>query len=114
MASTSTGPITDSEVEAEYNEVKYSPFHRIHGSNVVLSKDGCVARRAKGYDKAVVFSSKPIPIGNRFQVVITNMEQEWSGTLVSQRSHTRTCCTTSTDVVRWGWIVYCDVKVSLI
>lgn len=85
MASISTDAIRDSntEVEAEFSEVKYSQFHKIHGSNIVLSKDGCVARRAKGYDKAVIFSSQPISVGSRFQVAISGMEQEWSGSLVS-------------------------------
>lgn len=64
-------------------EVEYSPFHSVHGKNIVLSENGCVARRERGYDKAIVFSSCPIPLDGRFQLAIRSEEQEWSGSLVS-------------------------------
>ena len=66
-------------------EVRYSRFHSVHGRNIVLSENGCVARRERGYDKAIVFSSSPIPLDDIFQLAIGSEEQEWSGSLVSFR-----------------------------
>ena len=81
-------------------EVKYSRFHSVHGRNIVLSENGCVARRERGYDKAIVFSSCPIPLDGRFQLAIGSEEQEWSGSLVSLRgpsAHNAPCRQDGTD-----------------
>ena len=83
--------------QADFIEVRYSRFHKLHGKNVVLSEDGCSARRERGYDRAVVFSSYPIPVGSRFQLAIEGIEQQWSGSLVSLRVRMCACCTVPQD-----------------
>lgn len=67
---------------AAHRDVKYSRFHRCHGSSIALSSDGRTAWRKKGeVCKALVFSEGPVPVGNVFQLKILNGQS--MGDLVS-------------------------------
>ena len=59
-------------------------FHRKHGQNIRLSDDDTVAQRVESYNKAVVFSEQPIPIGSMFQVKLQDKGGGWAGSIVSQ------------------------------
>lgn len=60
-------------------------FHQKHGRFIKLSKVNCRAiREGDTYDHGVVFSCRPIKIGEVFQLKIEQMEPKWAGSLVSE------------------------------
>lgn len=58
-------------------------FHRKHGQNIRLLEDETVAHRVDSYNKAVVFTEQPIPIGGVFQVKLLDKGGGWAGSIVS-------------------------------
>ena len=58
-------------------------FHKKHGTNIRLYEDGTVAHRVDSYNKAVVFTEQPIPIGASFQVKMMDKGGGWAGSIVS-------------------------------
>ena len=58
-------------------------FHKKHGTNIRLYEDGTVAHRVDSYNKAVVFTEQPIPIGASFQVKMLDKGGGWAGSIVS-------------------------------
>ncbi len=72
-------------------------FHRKHGANIRLSEDDTVAHRVDSYNKAVVFSEQPIPVGAMFQVKLLDKGGGWAGSIVSARN-TPCSCNAATNV----------------
>ena len=58
-------------------------FHKKHGTNIRLYEEGIVAHRVDSYNKAVVFTEQPIPIGASFQVKMLDKGGGWAGSIVS-------------------------------
>lgn len=59
-------------------------FHHKHGRFIKLSKtDSRATREGDTYDHGVVFSRRPLKIGEIFQLKIEQMETKWAGSLVS-------------------------------
>lgn len=58
-------------------------FHHKHGANIRLSEDDTVAHRVDSYNKAVVFTEQPIPLGAMFQVKVLDKGGGWAGSIVS-------------------------------
>lgn len=58
-------------------------FHKKHGTNIRLYEEGTVAHRVDSYNKAVVFTEQPIPIGASFQVKMLDKGGGWAGSIVS-------------------------------
>ena len=58
-------------------------FHDRSGRNVKFSSDNRRARReGDTYDHGLVFSGRPLHIGELFQLKIEEMESKWAGSLV--------------------------------
>ena len=64
-------------------------FHHKHGANIRLSEDDTVAHRVDSYNKAVVFTEQPIPLGAIFQVKILDKGGGWAGSIVSADSRAK-------------------------
>ena len=65
---------------------KSDGFHEKRGRYVAISSDHLTASRAGDtYDHGVCFSQKPLPVGDVFQLRITEMDLKWAGSLVSRR-----------------------------
>ena len=60
-------------------------FHHKHGRNIRLSEEDTVAHRVDSYNKAVVFTEQPIPLGAMFQVRLLDKGGGWAGSIVSSR-----------------------------
>ena len=58
-------------------------FHHKHGANIRLKENDTVAHRVDSYNKAVVFTEQPIPLGAMFQVRILDKGGGWAGSIVS-------------------------------
>ncbi|XP_002735260.1 neuralized-like protein 2 [Saccoglossus kowalevskii] len=56
-------------------------FHGNHGTNLVLSEGGVVARRTCSFANAITFSERPLKVGEVFLVEIEGQERGWSGHL---------------------------------
>ena len=65
------------------SEPKFGAFHKKCGGNVVFLENGLVAHRNQSYNKAVVFSAEPFPVGSMFQLKILDRGGGWAGALVS-------------------------------
>ena len=61
-------------------------FHRKHGQNIRLYENETVAHRVDSYNKAVVFTEQPIPLGAMFQVKLLDKGGGWAGSIVSYRT----------------------------
>lgn len=60
-------------------------FHHKHGRFIKLSKVNSRAiREGDTYDHGVVFSCRPLKIGEVFQLKIEQIEPKWAGSLVSE------------------------------
>ncbi|CAP34396.1 Protein CBG15927 [Caenorhabditis briggsae] len=56
-------------------------FHCIHGSNVVLMKNGRMAKRRESFCKGLAFSSRPIDIDENVCLRLCEVGTNWSGVL---------------------------------
>ncbi|OQV21454.1 putative Protein neuralized [Hypsibius exemplaris] len=59
-------------------------FHAKHGDHVDISEDGLVAKRIRSYCKGIVFTSRPIEIGEMVCFRVreqSSKQQQWSGSL---------------------------------
>ena len=56
-------------------------FHTSHGENITLSNDGAVATRRESYCKGVLFSHRPVIVGERVCLKICNLSTRWSGVI---------------------------------
>ncbi|XP_014255478.1 protein neuralized isoform X2 [Cimex lectularius] len=54
-------------------------FHRVHGDNVRISRDGTVARRTESFCKGVCFSARPVKIAEKICLRIVDVSDSWSG-----------------------------------
>jgi hypothetical protein len=52
-----------------------------HGEAASVSLDGFVATRTDGFNGAVVFSNRPVAVGETVNVRVSAVDPEWSGTL---------------------------------
>ena len=63
---------------------KYDPFHETCGKNIVFRENRLIASRKTDYiDGGMVFSGKPVPLGEVFQIKLSEEETSWQGSLVS-------------------------------
>ncbi len=88
---------SDDDVEAGgaaaalFNGVEWnsSPitFHRNTGKNIKLTERKTVATRTEGFNKALVFSSEPMVVGQMLKVTVTETQWDefWFGGMV--RAH---------------------------
>ena len=58
-------------------------FHSKHGSNIRLLENGTVAHRVDSYNKAVVFTERPISLGAMYKVRLLDKGGGWAGSIVS-------------------------------
>uniref|UniRef100_A0A6G1SFP2 Protein neuralized n=1 Tax=Aceria tosichella TaxID=561515 RepID=A0A6G1SFP2_9ACAR len=56
-------------------------FHHIHGPNVQLTKNKCVARRTQSFCQALVFSNRVILPNERVYIKVLEIAKGWSGTI---------------------------------
>lgn len=56
-------------------------FHCIHGSNVVLLKNGRMAKRRESFCKGLAFSSRPIDVDENVCLRLCEVGTNWSGVL---------------------------------
>jgi hypothetical protein len=56
-------------------------FHHVHGPNVQLSANKCVARRTQSFCQALVFSSRVILPNERVYIKVLEIAKGWSGTI---------------------------------
>ena len=56
-------------------------FHSAHGENITLSNDGSVATRSESYCKGILFSHRPVIVGERVCLRICNLSTRWSGVI---------------------------------
>ena len=62
----------------------YDPFHETCGENVVFRENRMIASRKTDYiTGGMVFSGKPVPLGEIFQIKLLEEEPSWQGSLVS-------------------------------
>ena len=58
-------------------------FHERHGRNITLTNGNKrAAREGDTYDHGMVFSDRPLHIGEVFQLKIEELESKWAGSLV--------------------------------
>ncbi|XP_033095414.1 neuralized-like protein 4 [Anneissia japonica] len=57
-------------------------FHECCGKNIILKNLGSTACRQKGCYDAILFSSKPLKVGETFEVEVEKLDKKWSGCLV--------------------------------
>ena len=56
-------------------------FHSTHGENIVLVNDGSRANRRESYCKGIVFSHRPVMVGERICLKICELSTRWSGVI---------------------------------
>ncbi|KAF1746957.1 hypothetical protein GCK72_023415 [Caenorhabditis remanei] len=56
-------------------------FHEIHGSNVMIMKNGRMAKRKESFCKGLAFSSRPIEIDENICLRLCEVGTSWSGVL---------------------------------
>lgn len=56
-------------------------FHSIHGENITLSNDGAIATRQESYCKGILFSHRPVMVGERVCLKICELSTRWSGVI---------------------------------
>ncbi|CCD67843.1 NHR domain-containing protein [Caenorhabditis elegans] len=56
-------------------------FHCIHGSNVVILKNGRLAKRRESFCKGLAFSNRPIEIDENVCLRLCEVGTNWSGVL---------------------------------
>jgi protein neuralized len=56
-------------------------FHRVCGENIQLESDGFCAQRFESFCKGILFSDRPVAIGERVCIRLTDLSSRWSGVL---------------------------------
>ena len=56
-------------------------FHTTHGDNITLSNDGARATRQESYCKGILFSHRPVIVGERVCLRICELSTRWSGVI---------------------------------
>ncbi len=56
-------------------------FHRRHGENIRLEREGFRARRVESFCKGVLFTDRPVNVGERVCLRLTDMSTRWSGVI---------------------------------
>ena len=56
-------------------------FHLMHGDNIALSPDKQRAVRAESFCKGIVFSNRPVMVGERVCIRLTTLSDRWNGVL---------------------------------
>lgn len=56
-------------------------FHATHGENISLSEDGATATRRESYCKGILFSHRPVMVGERVCLRICDLSTRWSGVI---------------------------------
>ncbi|XP_073998222.1 E3 ubiquitin-protein ligase neur isoform X4 [Rhodnius prolixus] len=56
-------------------------FHEVHGGNIMISRDGTVARRIESFCKGVAFSDRPVKIAEKIYLKFVGVSNNWSGVL---------------------------------
>lgn len=56
-------------------------FHSTHSENIRLSRDGFVARRTESFCKGIVFSNRPVKIGEVVTIKFVELSNSWSGAI---------------------------------
>eukprot|EP00117_Sycon_ciliatum_P026465 scpid22351/ scgid3043/ Neuralized-like protein 4 len=54
-------------------------FHRVHGSNIVLSNRSLVAERERSFNNGLLLSNQPLKNGEKFEVRVEKVCDRWSG-----------------------------------
>lgn len=55
-------------------------FHNVHGGNVIVDEGGKRATRVTSFSDAITFSSKPVAVGTRVNLVLASNDS-WTGAL---------------------------------
>lgn len=53
----------------------------VHGDNVKLSSDAQFAKRNQSFCKAIIFTNRPLLIGEEISVLVSSVSDSWSGSL---------------------------------
>ena len=56
-------------------------FNQRHGDNCSIVREGSQARRSDSFCKGIVFSDRPVEVGERVCVRLTELSIRWSGVL---------------------------------
>jgi protein neuralized len=56
-------------------------FHTSHGQNITLSQEGALATRRESYCKGILFSHRPVMVGERVCMRINELSSRWSGVI---------------------------------
>lgn len=56
-------------------------FNAHHGDNCQILRDGSQAKRAESFCKGIVFSDRPVEVGERVCIRLTELSIRWSGVL---------------------------------
>ena len=56
-------------------------FHSTHGANITLTNDGTLATRRESYCKGILFSHRPVIVGERVCLKIHELSTRWSGVI---------------------------------
>ena len=56
-------------------------FHPTHGENIRMSEDGFTATRVNSFCHGIVFSNRPIMVGERIYLQITEVSKFWHGVI---------------------------------
>ncbi|TMS36396.1 hypothetical protein L596_003571 [Steinernema carpocapsae] len=56
-------------------------FHAVHGCNIILQRDGAIARRNESFCHGLAFSNRPISIDEVICIRFSEVGQSWSGFL---------------------------------
>ncbi len=56
-------------------------FHNTHGDNINLTNDGHTAIRRESYCKGILFSHRPVMVGERICLKISELSSRWSGVI---------------------------------
>ena len=56
-------------------------FHNAHGENITLVDDGARAVRTESYCKGILFSHRPVMVGERICLKVCELSTRWSGVI---------------------------------
>ncbi|XP_040573363.1 protein neuralized isoform X2 [Lepeophtheirus salmonis] len=56
-------------------------FHETRGENIGLFSEGFIAKRVESFCKGIVFSQRPVRIGERVVIRLSGLSSQWTGVL---------------------------------